>query len=345
MPTPEPKSRLLHLSPDRFVLSLLLGVCVLWLSDRFQWFGFNHHKGWTVLIAVAAVGVAFIVMLLWWAAGLIFRWRFQFGIRSLLAFCVACSIAVGWLAVERNRARRQAEVVEWIGTIGGWSQYDWEVDADYDPIKNPESPGPGWLLKTLGVDFFSVVVESGLYGSSITDAGLEQLKELSQLHWLNLNGTKITDAGLEQLKELSQLHWLTLNGTKITDAGLEHLKGLTQLHNLWLDNTGVTDTGLEHLTELTQLQWLDLASTRLTDAGLEHLKGLTQLQWLDLASTQVTDAGLDRLKGLTGLQSLALSGTHVTDAGLEHLKGIDPTPIAGPRRTQMTDAGLDISKD
>ena len=112
MPTPEPKRRWFHLSPDRFVIALLLGVCLLWLSERFQWFGFNHHKGWTVLIAVAAVGVAALVMLLWWVVSLIFRWRFQFGIRSLLAFCLACSIAVSWLAVEMQRARRQAEVVD-----------------------------------------------------------------------------------------------------------------------------------------------------------------------------------------------------------------------------------------
>ena len=29
--------------------------CLLWLSERFQWFPFNAHKGWTVLIAVAVV--------------------------------------------------------------------------------------------------------------------------------------------------------------------------------------------------------------------------------------------------------------------------------------------------
>ena len=58
MPTAEPKRRWFRLSPDRFVISLLLVICLLWLSERFQWFGFNHHKGWTVLIAVAAVGVA-----------------------------------------------------------------------------------------------------------------------------------------------------------------------------------------------------------------------------------------------------------------------------------------------
>ena len=44
-----------------------------------------------------------------------------------------------------------------------------------------------------------------------------------------LDGTKVTDAGLEHLKGLTQLHKLGLNNTKVSDAGLEHLNGLTQL--------------------------------------------------------------------------------------------------------------------
>ena len=39
------------------MIGLLLVVCLLWLSDRFQWFGFNHHKGWTVL-RIAATAIA-----------------------------------------------------------------------------------------------------------------------------------------------------------------------------------------------------------------------------------------------------------------------------------------------
>ena len=112
-PVTKPRGRWFRLSPDRFVIWLAArDRCLLWMSERFQWFGFNHHKGWTVLIALAAVGVAALVMLLWWIAGLILGWRFQFGIRSVLAFCLACSIAVSWLAVEMKQARRQAEVVE-----------------------------------------------------------------------------------------------------------------------------------------------------------------------------------------------------------------------------------------
>ena len=55
-PVTKPQGRWFRLSPDRSVIGLLLAICLLWLSERFQWFGFNHHKGWTVLIAVAAVG-------------------------------------------------------------------------------------------------------------------------------------------------------------------------------------------------------------------------------------------------------------------------------------------------
>jgi hypothetical protein len=51
MTDPTPRSRWYRLTLGRFMAILLLAECFLWLSERFQWFGFNHHKGWTVLIA------------------------------------------------------------------------------------------------------------------------------------------------------------------------------------------------------------------------------------------------------------------------------------------------------
>ncbi len=201
MPTPEPKRRWLRLSPDRFVILLLLGVCLLWLSDRFQWFGFNQHKGWTVLMALGAVGAAALVMLLWSAAALIFAQRFQFGIRSLLAFCLASAIAVSWLAVEIKQAGRQAEVIDWINISGGWVQYDWELDASGSVMWNPEPPWPEWPRNLLGMDFFSAVKQSELNGTSITDSGLEHLTMLSQLLFLDLSNTKVTDAGVRKLQQ------------------------------------------------------------------------------------------------------------------------------------------------
>ena len=68
------------------------------------------HKGWTVLIAMAAVGLTMLLMLLWLLAALLFRWRFQYSLRSLLLLVVAVAIPCSWLAVEMkgrgSRGRR-----------------------------------------------------------------------------------------------------------------------------------------------------------------------------------------------------------------------------------------------
>ena len=104
------------------------------------------------------------------------------------------------------------------------------------------------------------------------------------------------DAGLEQLKGLTNLKILHLNRTEATDAGLVHLKGMTKLKYLGLFSTKVTDSGLAHLEGLTKLVKLDLRATRVTDAGLVHLEGLTKLEELGLYSTKVTAAAVKKLQ-------------------------------------------------
>ncbi|MGO9270418.1 MAG: hypothetical protein ACLQOO_09230, partial [Terriglobia bacterium] len=99
------KPRWYRPTPDHFVIGLLVVECVLWLSDRFQWP--TWHKGYAVLIAVAAVGVVFVAMLLRFIVALVFRWRFQFSIRSLLVLVVVVAIPCSWLPVEMKAAREQ----------------------------------------------------------------------------------------------------------------------------------------------------------------------------------------------------------------------------------------------
>jgi hypothetical protein len=287
----KPKPRWYHLTPDRFLLCLLLAVGVLFLSEWFCWFPFNEMKGWPVLIAIATVCGAVLFLLLWFAVSLIFRRRFQFSLRSLLVFVLLCAVVSSWFAVRMKQAREQREVLEIIVVrLGGTIVYDhWEMVG-------PALPRAASSRKLLGADFFSDVF------------------------LLYLDGTQVTDAGLEHLKGLTALQGLSLDGTQVTDAGLEHLKGLTALQGLYLDGTQVTDAGLEHLKGLTALQWLYLDGTQVTDAGLEHLKGLTALQELWLGDTQVTDAGLEHLQGLRSLEEVDLSNTKVTDEGVKKLQ-------------------------
>jgi internalin A len=112
---------------------------------------------------------------------------------------------------------------------------------------------------------------------------------------VHLSDTKVSDADLEALKPLTQLHRLYLQNTTITDAGLEHLKALSELHTLSLNHTKVTDAGLESLKGLSKLKTLSLANTRVTNKGMEQLKGLTKLQTLHLKGSLVSDAGAKEL--------------------------------------------------
>ena len=339
-----PKPRWIHLTPDRLVLLLLAIEGLLWLSERFQLF----PKGYAVLIAVASVGVFMLAVFLWFAAALIFRWRFQYSIRSLLVLTVAVAIPCSWLAVEKNEARQQRAAAVVFERFGGNVIYDYMFDQHGSSLPNPKPPGPAWLRQLLGENFFTEIEELDLIdngwhrqrGHEIKDAELEYLKGLTKLKRLFLNGTQVSDAGLKNLKGLTQLLHLWLSDTKVSDAGLEHLRGLTQLQWLSLGGTQVTDAGLEHLKGLRQLRTLDLYDTRVGDAGLEHLKKLTQLNKLDLNGTGVSDAGLEHLKGLTQLQELDLSGTKVSDAGLEHLKGLTQLRVLHLNGTKVSDAGV-----
>ena len=103
---PETKLRWYRLTPNRLVLGLLAVEAFLLLSNWGGWFPFNQHKGWTVLMAVAAVGLTFLWMLLWFAAALLFRCRFQYSLRSLLSAGRRRRRPVQ-LAGNRDAARRE----------------------------------------------------------------------------------------------------------------------------------------------------------------------------------------------------------------------------------------------
>jgi hypothetical protein len=288
------KLRYLHLTPDRLIVGLLVVVALLWLSGRFQWFPFNHHKGWTVLIAVASIGAAILAMVLWLIGGLLFRWRFQFSIRSLLVLTVAVAISCGWLAVEMKRAREQRAAVEAIKRTGLEVDYDfqWEI-PDY--WKTGYQPGPALARNLFGVDFLAEVVAvrtgGGFFGGiggivpytlcKATDQDLLPLKAFKRLRFLYLAATEIGDSWMECLDELHELQDLSVWYTDVGDKGMEHLRGLTNLRELGIEHTKVTNSGLVHLKDLPNLEKIRLAKTTINDNGLLLLAQRKRLKELD----------------------------------------------------------------
>lgn len=338
---------------------LILVVCLLWLSNRFQWFGFNHHQGWTVLIAVATVGVTILLMLLWFFASLLFRRRFQFSIRSMLILAVVVAIPCGWMMAETQRARTQHDAVAEYERDSGYSLvYDFQMDRpsrgrppgipidesilsdlelEFHFSSPPEKPhAPEWLMNLLGEDFFCEVVVA----QPQNDAQLLQIQPLKTLRKLEFTDSKVSDVGLAAVKDLRQLQWLNLRRANVTDAGIKYLEGLSQIRFLDLAGTHVSNDGLVYLKGLRQLQWLDLGFSKVTDPGLVNLQGLVQLRHLEFWGNDVTDAGLEYLMALNDLKSLTLAFTKITDGGLSKLKNLTRLQTLSLSGTKVSDAGL-----
>ena len=204
MTDPKPTRRRFCPTPGWLVLGLVVVEGLLWLSERFQWFAFNEKKGWTVLIAVASVGAAILLTLLWLVVALVFHWRFQFSLRSLLVLTVAVAIACSWMAVEMKKAREQREVVEEIVKGGGYAGYDYDMNSP------PWVKGTVWLRVLLGNDFFNDVIMATPNDASQTD---------------DAQTKNITNSALHHLEKLPQLQMLTLAGTQVDDGGLLPSKG------------------------------------------------------------------------------------------------------------------------
>ena len=242
MADPTPKPRRFHPTPSWLVLGLLAVEGLLWLSQRFQWLTWS--KGYAVLIAVASVGVAFLLMSLWLLVSLLFRWRFQFSIRSLLVLTVAVALPFSWLAVEMKAAREQHDAVAAIWGLRGSVVYDWQDPIwgtvgdggqgfmlACTPLLDAHPPGPAWLRNLLGDDYFGQVEIVDLSETQVADDGLERIQRLSQTRILYLGGSKVTDAGLAHLAGLTQLEELYLGGTQVTDQGAMRLRqALPQCH-------------------------------------------------------------------------------------------------------------------
>jgi len=268
---PEARRRWFRLTPDRCVFALLMLDVLLPLSDRLGWFPFNQHKGWTVLINLAIVGLAGAMMLLLFAAALLLRWRFRFTIRSLFAMMAVVTVPLSWFAMAKHQAEAQRQAVNVIRELCPGSRLGYYY-YHTDLWSTPQLTEPEWVLEQVGPYFFADVAVVTLFGTNITDGELERLAPLSHIRILSLKDTAVTDAGLANLQGSSQLATLDLGNTRITDAGLEHAKCLSTLTELGLENTKITDAGLEHLHRLINLKGLYVYGTRVTNDGVQAIQ-------------------------------------------------------------------------
>ena len=258
MTSPTPTHRRFSPTPDWLIFGLLVVEGLLWLSERYRWFWFNEKKGWTVLIGVAVVGVAMLVMLLWFIVALVFRWRFQFSIRSLLVLTVAVALPCSWLGVELSKATRRRTNVEAIANIRGHVVYNW------DPATTPQPAIPTWLCHLLGDDFFAEIVEADFQHGKSTDFGFKQLIGCNLLRAVFASNSDCTDAGLQHLTSLPQLYLLFLDGTQVTDQGVVDFQRALPNCKVYLKPVNVWNYKGRYFVDLP------VTSTEVTDKGLKN---------------------------------------------------------------------------
>jgi internalin A len=210
------------------------------------------------------------------------------------------------------------------------------------------------LAHLRGMKKLEVLLTSGMDTpsgpASLTGEGLKHLQALPKLRCLDLPWhDKITDAGLANVAELSELQYLGLHDVPLTDIGLYHLRNLRKLKTLDLENAYgfgpfIKGPGLIYLTNLSSLEALSLTNSPINDVGMVYISKLGNLKWLAVCGADITDQSLavlaspwiaDSLK-LTPpeatyrvqqsrkespeLRGLEIVGTRVTDDGLGHLK-------------------------
>ena len=155
--------------------------------------------------------------------------------------------------------------------------------------------------------------------TGITDDAMKYVGAARAMRWLYLDKTSVTDRGILELRQLSDLETLSLCNLQVSKASLGQLS-CQNLDTLYLYETSISDDDLEVMSRFPKLKLLGLKGTAVTDTGLKHLVGLANLKELELTGTKITDECVPTLTRLNGLEKLGLSDTAISDAAVAALQ-------------------------
>lgn len=107
--------------------------------------------------------------------------------------------------------------------------------SKYNPEHELDGKGRVWRLK--------------LEGPGVVNEALEHARDLDALKSLSLYASSITDDGLANLLNNTQLEEIGLVSTRVSDRGLQHLARIPSLQRLWVskDSPPLTRKGIDSL--------------------------------------------------------------------------------------------------
>ena len=271
------------------------------------------------------------------------RWL-QFSLRTMLLLTLGVAVWLGWFVDRARRQKRAAEAIE--AEPMGRVVYRHQLRSNFGPNDSilfgtdrtgPTGwPGPVWLCKLFGEEFFVEVV--GV--NAPRGEPHVVLKDLLQdLPWLEeLHITVQTPDDLASLRHLKRLKRLVVSNW-CSNFSLECLRDSRDLMLLSFDGDG-KQPNFEHLEEFGNLRAVGLRSAEVADGTMPHVAALERLERLVL-ECNISDEGLKRLERLKGLEALTISAPSVTDAGAESLKHLTSLKELSIQGTKITDRGLE----
>jgi hypothetical protein len=275
-------------TPGKLLGLLLVVELTLLLSNWIHWL----PKEWTLLLAVASLGVAMVLFFAWFIFALLFRWRFQFSVRSILIFVTLFAVLCSYFASEFQEAERQQQTARRIVELGGDLKYDYDYEyeqehqfddnAHFDP---PQPPGSPMLRELLGDDLFDGLSSHSLASIDFRRYAFDMGKGKTIVR------VDLTDDNLRELRHLKGLKSIVLWFQPITDAGIVHLQELKSLEHLDLFGTKATDESVKSLAELPNLEHLNVGKTKINPKSLVRLLGTTKLKCLELSDAQIENNG------------------------------------------------------
>jgi len=191
--------------------------------------------------------------------------------------------------------------------------------------------------------------------AKIGDKGLGYLKGIKSLESLSLPGKGVTDKGLAELSEMSNLKDLSISmpqyndprnykklcGEYYTDKGLGHLVKLKNLEMLSVGGPGVSDTGMGYLGELKNLKKVMLFACPVTNAGLAKLTSSGSLESLEVGWTQITISGLSELSRLKNFVSLRTHRNGIrADGSILQIGGVSKLRVLSLTSASLRDEDL-----
>ena len=112
MNAPESKRRWYHPTPGWLVVASLTTTCALLLWQEYLSplpYSRAFRDFLLFLVLLASSCAMLLALLLWFIAALLFRWRFQFTIRSPLLLVVAVAIPCSLVGERMREAKRQED--------------------------------------------------------------------------------------------------------------------------------------------------------------------------------------------------------------------------------------------